>query len=60
MKTGAMVESTQRRPKDYFHFGLTALGVLIAIVGVVIISWRTVSCGAVLILAGLAYFAIED
>jgi len=55
-----MVESTQRRPKDYFHFGLSALGVLMAIAGVVIVSWRTVICGAVLILAGLAYFGIED
>ena len=60
MNAGAMVESTQRRPKDYFHFGLSALGVLMAIAGVVIVSWRTVICGGVLILAGLAYFGIED
>jgi hypothetical protein len=60
MNTGAMVESTQRRSKDYFHFALTTLGVILAIAGVVIISWRTVICGAVLILLGLAYFGIED
>ncbi len=56
----AFVDSSDRRTKDFFHVGLTALGVILAIAGVVIVSWRTVICGAVLILAGLAYFAIED
>ena len=60
MNAGAMVESTNRRSKDYFHFGLTALGVIFAIGGVVIVSWRTVLCGAVLIVLGLAYFGVED
>ncbi len=56
----ALIESTQRRPKDYLHFALTTLGVVLALAGMVIISWRTVICGAVLILQGLAYFGIED
>jgi hypothetical protein len=60
MNAGAMVESSNRRSKDYFHFGLTTLGVVIAIAGVIIVSWRTVGCGAVLIIAGLAYFGVED
>jgi hypothetical protein len=56
----ALVEPTDRRAKDFFHFGLTALGVLIGVAGIVIISWRTIVCGLVLIVLGLAYFAIED
>jgi len=60
MNTGAMVQSTSRTPKDYFHFGLTALGAILAIAGVVILSLRTVICGLVLIVFGLAYFALED
>jgi len=53
-------ESTNRQAKDYFHFGLTSLGAVVMIVGVVIISWRTVACGLALIAFGLAYFALED
>ena len=60
MNAGAMVESSDRRTKDFFHVGLTALGVIIAVAGVVIVSWRTVLCGAVLIFFGLAYFGVED
>jgi hypothetical protein len=60
MNTGAMVETTDRRSKDFFHFGLTVLGVILAIAGVIIVSWRTVICGGVLILLGLAYFGVED
>jgi hypothetical protein len=60
MNSGMMVDSTDRRAKDYFHFGLTALGVLLCAAGVVIISWRTVTCGLILIVFGLAYFGIED
>jgi hypothetical protein len=58
--TGNFVESTNRRGKDYFHFGLTSLGVVFCIIGVVIVSWRTVACGLVLTAFGLAYFALED
>jgi hypothetical protein len=60
MNAGAMVESSDRRAKDYFHFGLTAFGVILAAAGVVIVSWRTVVCGVVLIAFGLAYFGLED
>jgi len=51
--TGNIVESTDRGSKDYFYLGLASSGVLIAIVGVVIVSWRTVAFG-------LAYFGLED
>ena len=54
------VESTTRGAKDYFHFGLTGLGIVIAVIGVVIVSWRTVVCGLVLIAFGLAYFGLQD
>jgi hypothetical protein len=60
MNTGAMVESTNRRAKDYFHFGLTGLGAVLAVAGAVILSWRTVACGLILIVFGLAYFGLED
>jgi hypothetical protein len=53
-------DSTNRRAKDYFHFGLTALGVIVTIAGAVILSWRTVACGLILIVFGLAYFGLED
>jgi hypothetical protein len=55
-----VVESTDRRSKDYFHFGLTALGIIVGVAGLVIISWRTVACGLALIAFGVAYFALED
>lgn len=55
-----MIESTSRTPKDYFHFGLTGLGAILAMSGVVILSLRVVICGLVLIVFGLAYFALED
>jgi hypothetical protein len=54
------VESTSRGPKDYFHFGLTGLGIIVAVIGVVIVSLRTVACGLVLIAFGLAYFGLQD
>ena len=60
MNAGMTVDSTDRRTKDYFHFGLTAFGVILAVAGVVIVSWRTVVCGVVLIVAGVAYFGVED
>jgi hypothetical protein len=56
MNTGAMVQSTTRTAKDYFHFGLTGLGVILAVSGVVILSLRVVICGLVLLVLGLAYF----
>lgn len=55
-----MVESTNRRAKDYFHFGMTAFGAIVVAAGVVILSWRTVACGIVMICLGLAYFGLED
>jgi hypothetical protein len=57
---GAMVESTNRRSKDFFHFGLTGLGIIVSVIGIVIVSARTVACGLVLIAFGLAYFGLED
>ena len=60
MNAGMMVDSTDRRAKDYFHFGLTAFGIILGVAGLVIVSWRTVACGLVLIAFGLAYFGLED
>jgi hypothetical protein len=60
MNAGAMVESTDRGARDYFHFGLTVLGVLLCGGGLVIVSWRTIMCWLVLIVFGLAYFGLED
>jgi hypothetical protein len=60
MNAGAMADSTDRRAKDYFHFGLTALGGVLCAGGLVIVSWRTIVCGLVLIVFGLAYFGLED
>jgi hypothetical protein len=60
MNAGAMVRSTSRTAKDFFHFALTAFGAVIALGGVVIVSWRTVVCGLVVIVFGLAYFLVED
>lgn len=54
------VESTDRRPTDYFHFGVTCLGVIIAIAGVVTTSIPTAICGLVLIAFGLAYFVMQS
>jgi hypothetical protein len=54
------VESTERRPTDYFHFGLTFLGKIIAIIGVVTTTWETAVFGAVLAAFGLSYFLIES
>jgi hypothetical protein len=54
------VDSTNRTPKDYFHFGLMALGEIFCAAGIVIVSWRTVVCGLVLLAFGMAYFALED
>lgn len=56
----ALVDVAERRSKDYFHFGLTALGVILVAAGIVILSWRTVACGVILIVFGLAYFGLED
>jgi hypothetical protein len=54
------VESTTRGVKDYFHFGLTGLGIIVAVIGVVIVSWRAAACGLVLIAFGLAFFGLQD
>lgn len=56
----AFLDSTDRRTKDYFHFALTAAGVILGVAGLIILSWKTVACGTVLIVLGLAYFGIED
>ncbi|HWC59387.1 MAG TPA: hypothetical protein VHC44_06805 [Verrucomicrobiae bacterium] len=53
-------DSTDRTARDYFHFGLTALGTILCLGGIVIVSWRTIACGLTLIVLGMAYFALED
>ena len=53
-------DSTERRPTDYFHFGVTFLGVIIGIAGVVTLTVATAICGLVLIAFGMAYFLVES
>jgi len=55
----SILESTTRRPKDYFHFGLTFFGLIIAAGGVITVSIAGAICGLVLIAMGMAYFLIE-
>lgn len=55
-----MVESTSRRLTDYFHFGITFFGIIIAIGGVVTVSIPATVCGSVLITLGMAYFLVEN
>jgi hypothetical protein len=52
------VESTDRVPLDYFSFGVTCLGVIIGISGVITTSLPAAICGLVLIAFGLAYFLL--
>jgi hypothetical protein len=54
------IESTSRGPTDYFHFGVTCLGAIIGIAGVVTVTVPTVICGLVLIAFGLAYFLMHS
>ena len=54
------VESTTRRPKDFFHFGITFLGALFLISGVVITSVRIAILGLVLMALGIAYFLVHS
>ena len=55
----SMVESTRRRPTDYFHFGITFFGIIIAIGGVIATSIASTVCGLLLIALGMAYFLVE-
>lgn len=54
------VDSTTRGPKDFFHFGITVLGALFLVAGVVIVSLRTVIFGLVLIALGMAFFLVDS
>ena len=55
-----MVESTIRGPKDFFHFGVTFLGIIFLAGGVVTVSLRVVILGFVLIALGMAYFLVHS
>ena len=55
----SMVESTTRGPKDYFHFGITFFGIIIAAAGVITVSVAGAICGLVLIALGMAYFLVD-
>jgi hypothetical protein len=54
------VESTDRKPADYFFFGVTALGAIVNSAGVVMLSDRVDLAGMALIVVGLAYFVVAD
>lgn len=56
----SMVESTSRGPKDYFHFGVTFLGIILTAGGVITTSIAASVCGLVLIALGMAYFLVEN
>lgn len=55
-----MVESTTRGPKDFFHFGITFLGILFAVAGVVMSSDQIAIAGLVLIAWGMAFFLVHS
>jgi hypothetical protein len=55
----AVIESTSRGPKDYFHFGITFLGIIFVAGGVVTVSVRARILGLVLIALGMAYFLVH-
>jgi len=50
------VESTDRKAKDYFLFGLVFWGLILAAAGVVMTSAITGVVGTFLVLLGLAFF----
>jgi hypothetical protein len=54
------VESTDRGPTDYFHFGVTCLGVLIHVAGVVTLTECAAIIGLVLAAFGRAYFLMHQ
>ena len=54
------VDSTDRRPLDYFSFGLMAAGELIAAAGVVTLHPVVFILGGVMIAFGLIYFFLLD
>ena len=56
----AGVQSTTRGPKDYFHFGITFLGVIFVAGGIVTVSVRAVILGLVLIALGMAFFLVHS
>jgi hypothetical protein len=56
----AIGESTTRGPKDFFHFGITFLGIIFLAAGVVIVSTRTVILGLALIALGMAFFLVHS
>lgn len=54
------VQSTTRGSKDFFHFGITFLGVIFFAGGVVTVSVRVVILGLLLIALGMAYFLVHS
>jgi hypothetical protein len=55
-----LVDSTDRRPLDYFSFGLMAAGELIGAAGVVTLHPLVFILGGVLVTFGLIYFFLLD
>lgn len=54
-----LVESTTRKARDFFHFGLVFFGFIIAGGGVVMLSVGVSLLGALLLAAGLAFFLLQ-
>lgn len=54
------VESTTRRPTDYFHFGAIFFGIILGAAGIVTTSVAVSLCALALIGLGMAYFLVND
>jgi hypothetical protein len=54
------VESTDRKAKDYFHFGLVFGGLIIAVAGVVLTSAITGIVGTFLVALDSAFFLLKN
>jgi hypothetical protein len=54
-----LVDHVGHSAKDYFHFGITFLGILVGIAGVVTITKAAFIAGGILVAMGLAYFLVH-
>lgn len=54
------MESTDRQPTDYFHFGITFFGIIFGAAGVVTLSVPVAMFGLLLIALGMAYFLMGN
>ena len=55
-----LVESSDRGPIDYFHFGACFAGFILTATGVILTSPGLTLFGALVLGFGLAYFLVEN